>query len=69
MTKVQGNKPFDQITYMLPNPISCSKASYVHQINVIYIFHYCIDSETYLQSSFIFWKVALIAKELGFFHF
>jgi hypothetical protein len=54
MTKVQGNKPLDQTTYILPNPISCSKASYVHQINVIYNFHYFIDSETYLQSSFYF---------------
>ncbi len=42
---------------------------YYHQTDVIYTFHYFINSGTYLHSSFLFFKVPLIAKELGFLHF
>ncbi len=39
---------------------------FYRQIDIIYIFHYFINSGTYLRSSFLFFKVELIAKELGF---
>jgi hypothetical protein len=77
--QVTNKKLLNQATYILPNQIYFQRkniysqwfpnALIYHQIDIIYISHYFINSGTYLHSSFLFFKVELIAKELGFLYF